>query len=128
MGDKIPAGQTGSEYNNQILGTDEEGYVRKVRVDGDGELQIEPVSDYFHKIALGEIENHSSIYKFGRNPSVGATEVIVSSGGYYGMPSTAQPIVITSTSVDDNPTGIGARTIEIIGLNQLGMKYLKLYR
>lgn len=39
--DRIPVGQTGSNYQNQILGTDKDGYVRKVRVDQDGELMVE---------------------------------------------------------------------------------------
>lgn len=97
---------------------------------------------YFHKLALGEIPNHSSIYKFGRNSSVGTTEVLVAAGGYYGLPSTAYPITITSTDANDNSTGTGARTIHVFGLDanydlidetlivgQLSTKsYLRIYR
>lgn len=119
MGDRLPPNIESPQqtYTGQQLGTDSEGYVRKVRVDEDGDLTIEPVSDYFHKIAMNEIPNHSSIYKFGRNSSVGITEVIVAANGYYGLPATAQPIIITSTDVGDNPTGNGARTILIYGLD-----------
>lgn len=117
MVDRLPPNSPGQLYNGEVMGRDDDGYIRKIRVDEDGDLTIEPVSDYFHKIALGEIPNHTSIYKFGRNSSVGTSEVLIAANGYYGMPSVAYPVVVTSTSGDDNPTGNGARMIQIFGLD-----------
>ena len=81
-------------------------------------VNTEPLSDYFHRLAMGEIPNHSMIYKFGRNAVVGATEVLVATGGFYGLPTVARTVVATSSSGLDVPLGTGARTLEIIGLNQ----------
>jgi len=41
MADRIPVGETGQSYQGQILGTDENGYVRKIRADIDGDLMVE---------------------------------------------------------------------------------------
>lgn len=38
MGDRIPPNESGQNYKGQMLGTDEDGYVRKVKVGSDGEL------------------------------------------------------------------------------------------
>lgn len=122
MSDRIPSGETGQNYQGQILGTDDDGYIRKINIDENGHLNIEPVSDYFHKVAMNEIPNHYFVYKFGRNSNVGATEVLISANGYYGMPSVAQAITVTSSSGLDVVGGTGARTIEIIGLNENGVE------
>lgn len=76
-------------------------------------------SDYFHKLSLGEIPNHSIVYKFGRNPSVSATPTLIGSGGIYGLPTTAQTVTVTSTDATNDvfPAGSGARTVEVIGLD-----------
>lgn len=77
-----------------------------------------PNSSYFQDISLGKIPGHSIIYKFGRNPAVGATEVIVAAGGFYGLPTIAQTVTITSSDVEDAfPSGDGARTVRIYGLD-----------
>lgn len=107
------------DYNkpNVIYGTDDNSVTRKIRVDEDGNLYIEPVSDYFHKLAMGEIPNRKSIYKFGRNANVGATEVLIATNGYYGLPTVARRVTITSSDVNDDVSGTGARTIRIYGLD-----------
>lgn len=74
--------------------------------------------DYFSKISEGKVPNHSLIYKFGRNPSVGSTETLIAEGGVYGLPLTSQTVNITSNDVADAyPSGTGARTVEIFGLD-----------
>lgn len=73
---------------------------------------------YFSRIAEGKVPNHSLIYKFGRNPSVGSTETLIAEGGVYGLPTIAQTVEVTSNDVTDvYPSGTGARTIEIFGLD-----------
>ena len=56
MSDRIPPGQTGSNYNHQILGTDENGYVRKVRVDSNGEMVVDAFRD------KNGLENFNAIF------------------------------------------------------------------
>lgn len=76
------------------------------------------LDDVFQMIALNQIEYYTSIYKFGRNDSVGATETLISGNGIYGLPPTAQTIdVVSDSPANDNPAGIGARTIHIFGLD-----------
>ena len=76
------------------------------------------VDDIFQMIALGQIDYFDTIYKFGRNESIGATEELISAGGIYGLPLVAQTVSVTSDSVaNDNPTGLGARTVHLFGLD-----------
>jgi len=39
--DRIPAGETASNYQNQMLGTDDNGYVRKIEVNAEGQLVVD---------------------------------------------------------------------------------------
>lgn len=41
MVDRLPQNTDGQTFKGQMLGTDEQGYVRKVKVDQDGELMVE---------------------------------------------------------------------------------------
>lgn len=76
-------------------------------------------NEYFEKLSKGEIPNHSSIYKFGRNSAIGATESIVSVGGIYGLPTSAETLTVTSDDIDDAyPSGTGARVVNIEGLDE----------
>jgi len=74
-------------------------------------------ANYFQEIPLNNDPNRLSIYKFGRNPNVGATEVIIGGGGIYGLPETAETVVCASDEIEDNPTGSGARSIHVFGLD-----------
>lgn len=76
------------------------------------------VDDVYQMIALGQINYFDSIYKFGRNESVGSTETLISANGVYGLPTVAQTVTVTSDSpANDNPSGLGARTVHLFGLN-----------
>lgn len=74
--------------------------------------------DYFEQLSLNNVVGKKFDYKFGRNSSVGATEVIIASGGIYGLPLTSQTIsCISDDIIDDLPLGDGARSIHLYGLD-----------
>lgn len=75
------------------------------------------VDDPYQMTALGGLEQFESIYKFGRNGSVGATEELIAGGGVYGMPLTADTVSVISNNAADNPAGAGARTVHVFGLD-----------
>lgn len=76
------------------------------------------VDDPYQMIGLGQLEQFESLYKFGRNEAVGATETLISGGGVYGLPLTADTVTVTSdVPASDNPSGVGARTVHIFGLD-----------
>ena len=73
------------------------------------------------QLADGDIEGISHIEKFGMNIDVDSDkETIWDGGGIYTYIGTAETLTVTSTNIQDNPTGTGARTVEIQGLNQAG--------
>ena len=73
------------------------------------------------QLADGDIEGVSHIEKFGMNLDVDQDkETIWDGGGIYTYIETAETLTVTSTSVQDNPAGTGARTVEIQGINQAG--------
>ena len=84
------------------------------------------VSRYFSNSQLAERVNIandktlgvSHIHKFGRNPAVGGTpETIWMQGGIYTYLSAASTVFVSSNDGDDNPTGNGAQTVTIEGLD-----------
>ena len=83
-------------------------------------------SKYFSNTHLAESVDISDgimlktdfIHKFGRNPSVGGVpETIWQHGGLYTYLSSASTVFVSSNDADDNPTGNGARTVTIQGLD-----------
>jgi hypothetical protein len=75
-------------------------------------------SDDYLNIGQGLIHKYSYIHKFGRNPSVGgAPETIWQQGGLYTYLTSPSTVFVSSNDGDDNPTGNGARTVTIIGLD-----------
>ena len=73
------------------------------------------------QLADGDIEGISHIEKFGMNIDVDSDkETIWDGGGIYTYIGTAETLTVTSTNIQDNPAGTGARTVEIQGLNQAG--------
>jgi hypothetical protein len=69
-------------------------------------------------ISEGRVLKTDFIHKFGRNPSVGgAPETIWQYGGIYNYLSSASTVFVSSNDADDNPTGNGARTVTIQGLD-----------
>lgn len=75
---------------------------------------------YFERLALGKLRGITRISKFGRNAAVGALEVLLTAGGIYGLPATADTVIATSTSGLDIPAGAGARELAIYGLDADG--------
>jgi len=81
-------------------------------------MGIRLVEEYFERIALGKRNNVFNVYKFGRNELVTDTEELIAAGGVYGLPSVADTVtVISDDVVNDNPTGAGARTVKLFGLD-----------
>ena len=72
-------------------------------------------------VANGDIDGIAHIEKFGMNVDVDSNkETIWDGGGIYTYIETAETVTVTSDAVEDNPTGTGARNVEIQGLNQTG--------
>jgi hypothetical protein len=70
-------------------------------------------------IAAGDVSGHSFVNKFGRNPSIGTTaEDIWGYGGDWAAPLSGVRHTVKSTSNQDSPTGSGAWTVSINGLNE----------
>lgn len=70
-------------------------------------------------ISAGLVEGYSNIHKFGRNPNVGgAPETIWQNGGVYSYLSAASTVYVSAVDdTNDNPTGTGARTVTVQGLD-----------
>ena len=84
------------------------------------------ISKYFSNTHLAESVNISDgitlktdfIHKFGRNPSVGGVpETIWQHSGVYTYLSSPSTVFVSSNDAADNPTGNGARTVTIQGLD-----------
>lgn len=85
-----------------------------------------PIQRHFANSDLAEMVDISNgmvlktdfIHKFGRNPNIGGTpETIWQQGGLYTYLTSPFPVFVSSTDTDDNPTGNGARTVTIQGLD-----------
>jgi hypothetical protein len=80
--------------------------------------QLRRPNDFYFEVAGGNVLNHSSINKFGRNSDVdsAAVEDVWDGGGVWNEPTVGQVYTITSTSANDTGAGTGARTMQISGL------------
>lgn len=85
------------------------------------------VSKYFANTQIAEVVDISSglvvktdfIHKFGRNPNIGAApETIWQQGGLYTYLTSPSTVFVSSDDADDNPTGNGAQTVTIQGLDE----------
>ena len=70
-------------------------------------------------ISAGDVQGYGVIHKFGRNPNIGnSPETIWQHGGVYSYLSAPSTVYVTSNApLVDNPTGTGAQTITILGLD-----------
>jgi len=84
----------------------------------DGNLDI---SNFYLNVAKGEVNRHSVIHKFGRNPAVSTSSfsTIWNGGGVYtGFNAISAEIVeLYSDDVDDGNSSTGLNTIRIFGLD-----------
>jgi hypothetical protein len=80
-----------------------------------GALHLE---DRFLAIAKGEVQDHSLMLKFGRNPDIDLTvkETVWEGGGLYTFDTNVVTLEILSSDTNDVSTGAGARTMTVIGL------------
>ena len=74
--------------------------------------------DFLSAVTLGQVEGFKSQLKFGNNASVGATEEDVwSCGATQVQLASAEKMLLTSDSVQDDTGGTGAITIELLGFD-----------
>ena len=85
-----------------------------------------PIQRHFANSDLAEMVDISNgmvlktdfIHKFGRNPNIGGIpETIWQQGGLYTYLTSPSTVFVSSDDADDNPTGNGARTVTIQGLD-----------
>jgi hypothetical protein len=70
------------------------------------------------QVSRGNVLGVDYIHKFGRNPNVGgAPETIWQTGGLYTYLTSPSTVFVSSDDADDNPTGNGAQTVTIQGLD-----------
>jgi hypothetical protein len=71
------------------------------------------------QVSRGQIQGHSAFCQFGINTAVGtANETVWIGSNTYTFPAAASVLKISSSSADDaSPSGTGARTVQIQGLN-----------
>lgn len=90
-------------------------------------MGVRGVSKYFSNTHLaesvdlseGRLLGASIVHKFGRNPSIGgAPETVWQQGGLYTYLTSPFPVFVSSDDADDNPTGNGAQTVTIQGLDE----------
>ena len=92
--------------------------VRTTGTNDDGSMNNSQINDFFLDISKGLIEGHRSQFKFGRNSNSGTDEEVVWDGGNgYTFLDAAETMEVVSTSLDDTSAGTGARTIQILGLD-----------
>lgn len=86
-----------------------------VQVDGKPRVVCTP---YTYQIAEGAIADHSAVRRFGMNDDVGAAwETVYTLSDLYTYLTAAEQLKIKSSSLSDNITGTGARTLFIQGLD-----------
>lgn len=78
--------------------------------------------DFLIEVAKGNIPGHSIVNKFGHNGAAVTGSDIWSGGGVYGFyPTTGQSLEVLSSSVEDDPAGVGSNlgtwTICVYGLD-----------
>ena len=83
-----------------------------------GNVTINPL-DFILDLSAGDVSGMDYIEKFGRNTTMSANiETIWDGSDLYEYLTTASSVYVTSDDNDDNPTGTGARTVEIQGLDE----------
>lgn len=75
--------------------------------------------DWLLETNKGKVEGHEIVHKFGRNPSVGTSYAVLASATVYQTPTTLEALEVVSDSANDTAAGSGARTITIMGINDV---------
>lgn len=77
-------------------------------------------SEFYMQVARGLVADHSTMFKFGTNHTIGTGgfEVIWSTGGAYtGFSAAAQTVDVVSTAAADTSAGAGLQTVMLYGLD-----------
>lgn len=75
--------------------------------------------EFITEVAKGNVPGHELALVNGHNDAVGTTEELLWQGPYtdYIWPTTAKQLNVTSTNITDTLTGVGARIVQVIGLD-----------
>jgi hypothetical protein len=79
-------------------------------------------TEWYVKVASGDIPGWSVVHKFGRNFNIGTTYSPVVNGGFYRTPQvgSATTLRVKAGNANDTAAGTGAREITLVGLNASG--------
>jgi hypothetical protein len=75
-------------------------------------------NNLLYEISKGKVPTHTSIFKFGENPSVGITEEVIWDGsGDLNFPADdgSDPVTFSSSDVNDTVGGSGAEAVIVFG-------------
>lgn len=82
-------------------------------------MSVNRKAPFYLEVGRSRIEEHKAIFKFGRSSTITSTEsVIWDGGGDYTFLSSPETLSVVSTDAGDNATGLGARTMVILGLDE----------
>lgn len=86
-------------------------------------IEVGPPGDFFTSVVAGDVAGYAVVNKFGRNPNISPSNVpadVWNGGGAYpGFPVGVTGLVrLSSNQTGDAALGFGARTVNIIGLDQ----------
>lgn len=102
-------------------GNGSDKYYTVVNTGATGDAHLSVPGDFNLEVSKGNVANHISVNKFGRNEDVDtAAEDVWSGGGTWVAPTTARQHNIVSTSTSDTSAGTGARTVKVFGLTSWG--------
>jgi len=119
--DKLKDLEKNTDYGNtKGSGLESDALRVTVASDSTGSLNVNQKEGYPLYISRGEDPNRETLYKFGFNSDVNATEESIwDVGGDYNWTSTTYTAYVVSSSSDDtNSSGIGAWKISITGLDE----------
>lgn len=80
-------------------------------------------TEWYQRVATGEVPKHSIVHKFGKNLEVGTTFIPISIGGIYNtvQVGSATPLRIKASGhANDTAAGTGAQEITVEGIDETG--------
>lgn len=95
---------------------------KAMEYDSAGQPVVRTTGSYYDwsiNLSAGTLPGVGYIEKFGRNATMSANiETIWDGSDIYTYLTSPSSVYVTSSDVDDNPTGNGARTVEVQGLDE----------
>ena len=95
---------------------------KAMEYDSAGQPVVRTTGSYYDwsiNLSAGDLDGVGYIEKFGRNATMSSNiETIWDGSTIYEYLTSASSVYVTSSDGDDNPTGNGARTVEVQGLDE----------